>query len=483
MSADLTVYNLRPVLYFRPNWSEGVANGQLDDHSYDSVSGGTAVPWKPTTLPKRTLGLQFLFDDLDRLKSFRGFISERDGRRKPFFVPTWVTDYEVTADFTTADDEITIRPVGSHTKVAFSSQFSHLALITRDKMEFYEIEDAQLSGGLEYLTLDRDLDTALDASQTVCCGVMCARVADDEVEYEYISGETVKVGLKLVECPTEYTTEHEGSQPAYLYRLTRGSAVWRYTNWPVALEVESLTWNPADIEHDELTSDSEFGMDPVGLRMATDDSTTPMRALTSSGVIAQTDVEIFETDAHTLEADLTAPVYLGRLGEVKFGDRGVIDCQLSSILRIGEHEVPGPQQSRTCQHRLFDSRCGLSAAAFETVGTITVIGTNYIEATAFGAKATLEGDANWFALGKVTVGTEVRFCVGQSGNRLYLNAAFTSAVIVGNSATALPGCDKRIGTCEDKFSNTINFLGFPYMPNKNPQFEALKTPVPSGGKK
>ena len=68
--------------------------------------------------------------------------------------------------------------------------------------------------------------------------------------------------------------------------------------------------------------------------------------------------------------------------------------------------------------------------------------------------------------GKVTVGIEVRMCVGQNGNRLYLHAPFKNAQI-GNNASALAGDDKRIGTCQRKFNNVANFLGFSYMPNTN----------------
>src|SRR3989442_15219555 len=68
--------------------------------------------------------------------------------------------------------------------------------------------------------------------------------------------------------------------------------------------------------------------------------------------------------------------------------------------------------------------------------------------------------------GKVTVGIEVRMCVGQNGNRLYLHAPFKNAQI-GNNASALAGDDKRIGTCQRKFNNVANFPGFPYMPKTN----------------
>ena len=72
-------------------------------------------------------------------------------------------------------------------------------------------------------------------------------------------------------------------------------------------------------------------------------------------------------------------------------------------------------------------------------------------------------DKDWFTLGKVICGQEIRLCVGQDGGRLYLNAPFQAAE-VGAAISATAGCDKRITTCLGKFSALNQILGSP-----NPQ--------------
>jgi len=260
--------------------------------------------------------------------------------------------------------------------------------------------------------------------------------------------------------------------------------VWRFTNWPISVTVDGNEWSAMDIEHGELTEDSEFNLDPISIAVSTDDTASMFRAFLDVHLSERTSVEIYKSDYSTLAADFAAPVYKGEVSRCSFREKGAIDVECTSIFRIGEYETPRTKLQRTCNHRLYNSRCGLNAALFTTTGTMDAISSSppYIEASEFGAKATLEGDPNWFALGKVTVGTETRFCVGAAGDRLYLNAPFRSAVL-GNQASAQAGCDKRINTCENKFLNTANFRGWPYTPNKNPQFEALETPKPSGGKK
>lgn len=478
-------YLSREVLDIRPDFAPGVEHGQLDDHVYDSQSGGFAIPWKSTTRPKRTLRLPFVFEGLEEIKAFRSFFAGRDGRRLGFWVPTYLTDNVVLDDYAAGIDEIDVSYTGLASKLALSSQFRHIAIITSGKMELYRIESSVPGSTWETLTLDRGLDTAVDASATVCCGLLFARLADDTLEFDYISGEVVRCQPTFVELPPETDgTEHEGSQPLFLYRFTRGATVWRFTNWPISVTVGSVEWDTMDIEQSELTEDSEFNLDPLSIVVSTDDTASLFRTFLDVNLSERTTVEIFESDYATLTADLTSPLYKGEISKCNFREKGAIDVECTSIFRVGEHETPRTKLQRTCNHRLYNARCGLIAGLFTTTGPITAISSSppYIEGAEFGAKATLEGDANWFALGKVLVGTETRFCVGASGNRLYLNAPFRSA-IVGNQASALAGCDKRISTCENKFLNTANFRGWPYTPNKNPQFEALEAPKPSGGKK
>jgi len=39
---------------------------------------------------------------------------------------------------------------------------------------------------------------------------------------------------------------------------------------------------------------------------------------------------------------------------------------------------------------------------------------------------------------------------------------------VGDQVRAYPGCDHSLITCANKFGNSLNFGGFPFMPEKNP---------------
>lgn len=474
----------REVLEIHPTF-EGIDHGLLDDHSYNAPTGGFAIPWKVTTGPKRTLRLPFLLEGLSEIKAMRSFIASRAGRRLGFWVPTWLTDFEIVGD-TSGTAELIVKNIGSlGAKIAFGAQFRHVALITWEKMELYRVESTVVAGGFETLTLDRILDTPAIARQTVCCGVLFARLADDDIAFEYLSGAAARVELKMIELPAEAEgAEHTGSRRAWLYVIQRGAAIWRFTNWPIDLLIGAETFDAQPIEHDAIEENIEFTNDPITLTVATDSATHPFIAMLDPANIEETMISFYEVDADALPDELPPPTYVGRVEAPAPGDKGEWQVRISSLLRVGEELVPQVLMERTCVHRTYDEFSGINAALFTTSGEITAISQNppYIEADEFGAKAVAESDPNWFALGRVTVGTEIRFCVGADGNRLYLNAPFRSAVI-GNTANALAGDDKRIETWNTKFGAVEDCLAFPYIPNRNPQIERLATPEPEGGKK
>jgi uncharacterized phage protein (TIGR02218 family) len=41
------------------------------------------------------------------------------------------------------------------------------------------------------------------------------------------------------------------------------------------------------------------------------------------------------------------------------------------------------------------------------------------------------------------------------------------APVAGDTFTVAAGCDKQLATCRTKFSNTVNFRGFPHMPGND----------------
>ena len=51
-----------------------------------------------------------------------------------------------------------------------------------------------------------------------------------------------------------------------------------------------------------------------------------------------------------------------------------------------------------------------------------------------------------------------------AGGVFVLQQAMPNAIAIGDAYSVHAGCDKLLATCRDKFSNVINFRGFPHVP-------------------
>lgn len=491
-----TSYKGLDVLDIRPDFKT-LDIGQLDDFSFDSQGLGRSTPWKPTSAVKRKVKYPFVLGGASDMKIWRVFVEEHRGGLLGFWMPLYVNDYSLTTDAAQGDTSLIIEKMGLAIKWALGNQFRHLAILNRaGDFSCHGIKAVTLSGETEILALDSATTFHVEQDKCVCCALIFARM-QDEIEYTYKNEELIRFDVGFTELPTETLSPdfgsgpigavHTGSLPLYLYKFSRAGFAYRYTNWPLDLTTtDDVEWHAADISHGDIQAGLDFTAEGLEIQFATNDVNAPLRALLDRADLSPTDVEVFEADASMLEYEPTEPIYTGRVEEPSGEPGGVIRIPVSSVLRIAEDEGPRIKQQRLCVHRLYDDFCALSESAFTTSGTLSAFDSStalpYVDATAFGAKATLQSDANWFALGKVTIGTQIRFCVGQSANRLYLNAPFRN-LSAGAVVTAAAGCDKRIGTCETKFANVVNHIATTYMPNRNPQFEALETPKPAGGKK
>lgn len=79
----------------------------------------------------------------------------------------------------------------------------------------------------------------------------------------------------------------------------------------------------------------------------------------------------------------------------------------------------------------------------------------------------------WLKAGEIITPTERRLIVEHNGAEITLNYPFR-AMAAGMEVTLYAGCDHSIETCDDKFNNLVNFLGFPYTPSLNPFLVGLR---------
>jgi uncharacterized phage protein (TIGR02218 family) len=196
--------------------------------------------------------------------------------------------------------------------------------------------------------------------------------------------------------------------------------------------------------------------------------------------LAEADLAAGHYDAADIEVHLvdwsepTLSVLLakGVLGEVR-REGAAFSAELRSLAhRLNEES--GRLYTATCSADLGDARCTIDLAdpAFHASGAVaTLVGTSAFHAS--GLDSFAEG---WFTAGKLsfTSGANSGFAVEVKVHRVALDGVLIELwqqapepIATADAFTVTAGCDKRFATCRDRFANSVNFRGFPYIPGND----------------
>jgi uncharacterized phage protein (TIGR02218 family) len=155
--------------------------------------------------------------------------------------------------------------------------------------------------------------------------------------------------------------------------------------------------------------------------------------------------------------------FTGKVTMSSFGDFAELNCiPESDVLK---NSVPGMQFQSACNHFLYDSGCTINKTLFKVFGTIATIDATGMLITVAAAASKVDG---WFTAGYVEMGEQRRMILLHAGNALTLLAPLFGGVEVGDEITLYAGCMRDYNTCVNKFSNGKNYVGFQWIPEKNP---------------
>lgn len=122
--------------------------------------------------------------------------------------------------------------------------------------------------------------------------------------------------------------------------------------------------------------------------------------------------------------------------------------------------------SATCPHLLYGPVCGVDKTLYEINAIISGIDGLDITSTSYGAFS------DGYFLGGYAEYTKNatflrRFITNHVGDVITLNLPLYTAGI-GDTLVTYPGCDHSLATCNNTFSNVLNYGGQPWIPVKNP---------------
>jgi len=255
----------------------------------------------------------------------------------------------------------------------------------------------------------------------------------------------------------------EDGQPIELYQFALGGDFFTYTNQESDETYGAIVYTAETISRTSIKNTIDAGENQITITVPSTNAFARLFVTVIPGDRASITIrQVHRTDT----ADETVVAFKGFVSTVGFGQDGkAVKINCRQITSAAERPVPRHTYQGLCNHMLYDARCGLSEATFEENATITAVDGRNV--TTSGLTNVGGGDDYWEA-GLCQFGSEYRLIVGQTANVMKLNIPFANT-INGESLRFVPGCKhRRVTDCQTKFSNAINYGGFPFVPTKNP---------------
>lgn len=233
----------------------------------------------------------------------------------------------------------------------------------------------------------------------------------------------------------------------------------RFCSTDVAISYGGNSWEPATVTRGPVEYNEDLEVSKMTI--TTDYLNPGVSEFIAQSPVQQVWVEVLKlfSDQTPYEVDI---VFVGQISVVS-----MIGTKAEATVVGFEAYLNRPaceyRYQTQCNHTLFDSACGLSESSWIAAGkSISSVSSNGLTVT-FNTLSEADG---YFTLGYMKFGTDYRMIVGNSGNDVILRFKFFTTPT--GTADLYPGCDGDQTTCSTKFSNSAQFLGFPYIPEVNP---------------
>ncbi len=150
----------------------------------------------------------------------------------------------------------------------------------------------------------------------------------------------------------------------------------------------------------------------------------------------------------------------GHLGEVSYG-QGHFTAEVRGLAHL-MNQPKGRLFQYGCDAMLGDTRCGFTVTNVPAI--ITAVRENSFDVSGLSAF-----NDDWFTRGVLQFNGQRSVTIRRhfASGRVDLWHPLKFTVNVGDAVMLQAGCDKQFSTCTTKFSNGINFRGYPHMPGND----------------
>lgn len=244
--------------------------------------------------------------------------------------------------------------------------------------------------------------------------------------------------------------------------FARGPQHWRYTSDDRPLIFGSQTYEPAPVKRARISESFDAARNVLDIDVPL---TLPILDIyRGTSPMADINVTLYRRRKST---GVVKIAWIGIIGSVEFKPTIATIHGLPPSSRLSGNGL-NRCWAKQCDRLVYGSglgECNKDPNVMRVDGTLNAVTGSTVKAAAFATKPD-----GWFSGGWVewTEGTAVerRFIVEHVGDTLtLLTPALTT---LGRIVATYPGCDHTLQTCHDKFDNSDNYGGDPWIPAKNP---------------
>lgn len=170
---------------------------------------------------------------------------------------------------------------------------------------------------------------------------------------------------------------------------------------------------------------------------------------------------------------VSAPVggillFTGYVSTIDSLGRTSADLKVKSDLSLLDVQMPRRSYQAGCINVLYDAQCAANRASFTTAGAT-------LSGSTIGLINWASATLSYYDLGTITFTSGAnngltRTIKQSTGSSLLLSYPLPNTPSIGDTFDATAGCDKTITTCTNRFSNQVNFMGFPFIPASSTAF-------------
>lgn len=249
---------------------------------------------------------------------------------------------------------------------------------------------------------------------------------------------------------------------AYCWKCTRrDSTVFAFTSVDIPLVFDGVTYEAATgFTPSAIEGNLDLSVPNLEVSgMLSSDSITERDLL--AGLWDGCEIEIFEVNFRDLSMGRMI-LGGGKIGNVSAG-RVAFTAELRGLTQQLQQSV-GDSYTKTCLAIFGDARCGFDVEALRVSGAVTASSSRAAFSTALAGADDLYGSGVVTWVTGANEGALMEVASFASG-AFTLSASMPFNITAGDTFTVVSGCRKRLAEdCQARYSNVINFRGFPYVP-------------------